>query len=42
MSKAEEEYDYQREEEPDQRTIYMHSNRSDEFPHRSSFSQRLP
>ena len=31
MSKAEEEYDYQREEEPDQRTIYMHSNRSRYF-----------
>ncbi len=31
MSEAEEEYDYQREPEPDQRTIHMHSNRSRYF-----------
>jgi len=31
MSKAEEEYDYQREEEPDEQTIYMHTNRSRYF-----------
>jgi predicted Zn-dependent protease with MMP-like domain len=31
MSKAEEEYDYQREEEPDERTIHMHTNRSRYF-----------
>src|SRR2546430_398356 len=31
MSKAEEEYDYQREEEPDEQTIYVHTNRSRYF-----------
>ena len=31
MSEAEEEYDYQREPEPDQRTIHMNSNRSRYF-----------
>ena len=41
MSEAEQEYDYQREPEPDQRTIHMHSNRSRYFFAMMSFLAAL-